>query len=194
MSDKNNQVIIAYFPSADKADSAANQLKEWDKANDAVKLGGVGIMVWDDGKFKTHKVGGRAGGKGAKWGTALGAVTGILSGGVTLIGGAVVGAAGGAVLGSFFHKSLGLTDEDKARLEKNLTGGKAALVAMASESEVEATSAEIRSYGGEVENYAVPDETMEKVEAAEEVHPSEEAESPEEAAPSEGNADEEEKQ
>ena len=58
MSEKNNQVIIAYFPSADKADSAANQLKSWDQANEAVKLGGIGILVWDDGKFKTYKVGG----------------------------------------------------------------------------------------------------------------------------------------
>jgi uncharacterized membrane protein len=171
MSDKNNQVIIAYFPSADKADSAANQLKAWDQANEAVKLGGIGILVWDDGKFRTHKVGGRAGGKGAKWGTALGVVTGILSGGVTLIGGAVAGAAGGAVLGSFFHKSLGLTDDDEARLQKHLAGGGAALVAMADEDEVEATSAQLTSLGGTVENYEIPDETMQKVEATEDVQP-----------------------
>jgi uncharacterized membrane protein len=175
MSDKNNQVIIAYFPSADKADSAANQLKAWDQANEAVKLGGIGIMVWDDGKFKTYKVGGRAGGKGAKWGTALGVVTGILSGGVTLIGGAVAGAAGGAVLGSFFHKSLGLTDDDEARLQKHLAGGGAALVAMADEDEVEATSAQLTSLGGTVENYEIPDETMQKVDATEDVQPVEDS-------------------
>ncbi len=176
MSDKNNQVIIAYFSSADKADSAANQLMAWDQANEAVKLGGIGILVWDDGKFKTYKVGGRAAGKGAKWGTALGVVTGILSGGVTLIGGAVAGAAGGAVLGSFFHKSLGLTDDDEARLEKHLAEGGAALVAMADEDEVDVTSAQISTLGGTVENYEIPDETMEKVEATEEVQPAEESE------------------
>lgn len=67
MAKKNNHVIIAYFSGADKADAAANQLKDWDKANDAVKLGGIGILVWEDGKIKTHKVGGRAAGTGAKW-------------------------------------------------------------------------------------------------------------------------------
>ena len=82
MSDKNKQVIIAYFPGADKADDAADMIKDWDSANDDVKLGGVGILFWEDGKIKTRKVGGRAGKTGAKWGTALGAVAGILSGGV----------------------------------------------------------------------------------------------------------------
>lgn len=109
--------------------------------------------------------------EGAKWGTALGVVTGILSGGVTLIGGAIAGAVGGAVLGSFFHKSLGLSDEDKARMEKNLQGGQAALVIMADEDEVAATSGELTSLGGAVENYTIPEETLEKVEETGEIQP-----------------------
>lgn len=173
MANKNTQVIIAYFDGADKADAAANQLKDWDKANDAVKLGGIGILVWEDGKVKTRKVGGRAAGSGAKWGTILGVATGILSGGVTLIGGALAGAAGGAVLGSFFHKSLGLSDDDNARLEKHLQGGGAALVVMADEDEVAATSDELKSLNGKVESHAVPAETVENAEAAEEVKPAE---------------------
>ena len=96
MASKNSNVIISYFASVDKADTAANLLKSWDEANDAVKLGGIGILYWEDAKIKSTKVGGRATGPGAKWGTILGVATGILSGGVTLIGGAVVGAAGGA--------------------------------------------------------------------------------------------------
>ncbi len=83
-------MIIACFSGADKADAAANQLKVWDKANDAAKLGGIGILVWKDGKIKTRKVGGGATGTGAKWDTVLGITTGILSGGVTLIGGAML--------------------------------------------------------------------------------------------------------
>ena len=43
MAKKDNHVIIAYFPGADKADMAANQLKAWDKATDAIKLGGIGM-------------------------------------------------------------------------------------------------------------------------------------------------------
>jgi uncharacterized membrane protein len=171
MADKNKHVIIAYYVSADKADMAANQIKDWDRANEAIKLGGVGILVWDEGKVKTRKVGERKGGSGAKWGLALGAVTGILSGGVTLIGGALVGAAGGAVLGSFFHKSLGLTDADEARLEDRLRDGGAAVVVMADEDEVAPTVAELVQLGGDVENYAVPAATMSQVEASTDVQP-----------------------
>ena len=80
MAKKDNHVIIAYFPGADKADMAANQLKAWDQANDAIKLGGIGILTWSEGKVHTRKVGTRSAGSGAKWGTILGAATGILSG------------------------------------------------------------------------------------------------------------------
>ena len=169
MADKNRHVIIAFFPGAEKADMAVNQLKAWDKANDAIKLGGIGILVWDKGKVKTRKVGRRAGGTGAKWGLVLGAVTGILSGGATLIGSAVTGAAGGAVLGSLFHKSLGLTDEDKARLEKHLKEGGAAAVVMADGDEVAPTKTELASLGGDVEDYLVPDDTIDQIEGAEDI-------------------------
>jgi uncharacterized membrane protein len=171
MADKNKHVIIAYFRGADKADMATSQLKDWDAANDAIKLGGIGILTWEDGKVKTRKVSQRQGHKGAKWGLALGAVTGILSGGVTLVGGALAGAAGGAILGTFFHKSLGMTDEDEARLEKRLQSGGAAVVVMADEDEVGPTKAELAGLGGEVEDYEVPAETMNQVEASTEVKP-----------------------
>ena len=112
MANKNKHVIIAYYPGADKADQAANHIKDWDKANDDIKLGGIGILTWDKDKVQTRKVGARATGKGAKWGIALGAVTGILSGGVTLVGGALAGVAGGALVGALFHRSLGLSDDE----------------------------------------------------------------------------------
>ncbi len=88
----------------------------------------------------------------------------------------MAGAAGGAVLGSFFHKGLGLSDEDNARLEKNLEGGQAALVVMADADEVAPTSAELKSLGGEVESYEVPEETMNAAEGAEEVKPADSSE------------------
>jgi uncharacterized membrane protein len=167
-------VIIAKFPSAALAEEGASQIKMWDKANDAVKLGGIGILVWEEGKIKTRKVGPRATGTGAKWGTILGVATGILSGGVTLIGGALAGAVGGGVLGAFFHKNLGLSDDDKARLESHLQTGGAALVVMADDVEVAATAAQLSSLGGTVENYEVPAETVAQVEAAEVVQTAEE--------------------
>ena len=88
--DQNSNVIIDYFKGADKADDAADSLKAWDEENDDVKLGGIAILTWQDDKMKTRKVGTRKTGKGAGWGTGLGAAVGVLSGGVTLIGGALV--------------------------------------------------------------------------------------------------------
>jgi uncharacterized membrane protein len=173
MADKANHVVISYFPGKDQAATAADEIKDWDKANNAIKLGGIGILTWQDGKVKTHKLSRVKAGRGANWGLALGAVAGVLSGGVTLIGGAVAGAAAGAVGAKLFHQSLGLSDEDSARLEQRLSGGKAALVVMAAEDEVEATKAELAALGGEVEDYEVPEATMAQVEAATEVEAAE---------------------
>ena len=94
-------------------------------------------------------------------------------------GGALIGAASGAVAGSLFHKSLGLTDADKARLEEHLKKGGAALVAMADENEVEATTKELVGLGGKVEDYKVPEEVMEKVETAQNVEAAAVSEQPE---------------
>ena len=143
----------------------------WDKASKDIKLGGIGILTWEDGKVKTRKVGGRETSEGSGWGLALGAALGILSGGVTLIGGAIAGAAGGAILGSFFHKGLGLSDADKRQLEDHLKDGGAAVVAMADADELDATKAELSSLDGTVEDYQVPDETVDKVEQASDVQP-----------------------
>jgi uncharacterized membrane protein len=169
MAAKANHVVISYFSGKDQAATVADEIKEWDKANDAIKLGGIGILTWKDGKVKTHKLSRVRAGTGAKWGSALGAAAGILSGGVTLIGGAVAGAAVGVVGGKLFHQSLGLSDEDKARLEQRLSNGGAALVVIAAEDEVQATKDELAALGGEVENYQVPEATMAQVAGATEV-------------------------
>jgi uncharacterized membrane protein len=181
MSNKNNHVVIAYFPGVDGADAAAAGLKAWDKATDAVKLGGIGILRWEEGKIKTKKVGTRAAGKGAVWGTVLGAALGILSGGVSLIGGALVGAGAGAVTGALFHKGLGLSDADLARLTEHLKSGGAAVVAMADEDEVEATKAELAKLGGTAEDFQVPAEHVETLQAALDVPPADEEEATDKA-------------
>lgn len=167
MANKNRNLIIAYFPSYEKAEQAAEDLKHWDKQNMDIKLGGIGIMTADeDGKLKTHKVGSRAGGTGAKWGLILGAVTGVLSGGITLIGGAIAGLAAGTVAGALFHKKIGMSDEEKDLLVNHLKGGGAALAVMADDEEVESTKFQLSSQGGQVKSYNVPDEEMEELEAA----------------------------
>ena len=146
MSNKNRNLIIAYFDTADTADAVAVKLKLWDKAVKDIKLGGMGIITLEDDKLKTHKVGARAAGTGAKWGTVLGATgglaVGVLTGGIGLIPGAIAGMGLGAGTGSLFHKRVGLTDADKARLTKHLQGGGAALAVMADDEEVEPTKAE----------------------------------------------------
>jgi len=169
MASKTNNVVISYFAGQDLAATAGDEIRDWDKANDDIKLGGIGILTWKDGEIKTNKLVRASSGAGAKWGMALGVTAGILSGGATLVAGAVAGATVGAVSAKLFHKNIGLTDEDKARLEQRLSTGSAALVVMAADDEVEPTKTELAALGGEVEAYRVPEETMVQVEAAQEV-------------------------
>jgi uncharacterized membrane protein/predicted flap endonuclease-1-like 5' DNA nuclease len=174
MANKNRNLIVAYFPDVDAADHAGRQLKHWDKENKEVKLGGMGIISEKNGKLKTHLIGARAAGTGAKWGTILGAtgglatgvlaVAGVLTGGIGLIPGAIAGLAVGAVGGELFHKRVRMSDEDRARLEAHLKNGGAALAVMADDFEVEPTKAEIASLGGGVEHYAMPDEVLDEIE------------------------------
>jgi hypothetical protein len=132
-------------------------------------------LIWEDGKVKTHEVGGRETVKGNGWDQALGVANGIPSDGVTLIRGAVACAAGGVVLGSFFHKGLGFGDEDKQSLDEHLQAGGATLVVMASVDELNVAKSDLRNLGGTVEDYEVPDETADKVEQATDLQPTADA-------------------
>lgn len=163
MSNQNKNVIISYFDSAEAATAAAEALKNWDKANDDIKLGGIGILTVENGEIKTHSVGASAAGTGAKAGLIIGAVTGILSGGLTLVGGALAGLAGGSLLGSLKPKSLGLTDGDLDAMKAELTNGKAALVVTADDDEVYDTKHEIQRLGGAVVSYTADSEAMEAI-------------------------------
>ena len=167
MSNKNRNLIVAYLDTADEADAVAVKLKHWDKDHKEIKLGGMGIITMEDGKLKADKVGARAAGTGAKWGTILGAAgglaAGLLTGGIGLIPGAIAGLGLGAGTGALFHKRVGLTDADKARLMKHFEDGGAALAVMADDFEVEPTKAEIAELGGDVEYYTVPEEVMREV-------------------------------
>jgi predicted flap endonuclease-1-like 5' DNA nuclease len=166
MANKNKNVIISFFDNKEAAAAAAQSLKTWDKAHDDIKLGGIGILTWENEKIKTRLVGNRATGTGAKLGVILGVAAGVLSGGVTVLGGALVGVAGGALMGTLFHKHLGLKDADKQRLEQHLQSGGAVVVVMADADEVDATKAELAVLGGKVENYVVPEVTVAEIEEA----------------------------
>ncbi len=163
MSNRNQNVIIAYFSSAEQASEAAELLKAWDKADDDIKLGGIGILTIEDGEIKAHNLGAKATGTGAKAGMVIGIVTGILSGGVSLLGGALAGLASGSLIGSLKHKSLGLTDGDLDMLRSELTHGKAALVVTADDHEVYDTVHEIERLGGQVRSYTANRDAMEAI-------------------------------
>jgi uncharacterized membrane protein len=174
MANKNRNLIVAYFPDVDSADSAAQQLKHWDKSIKEIKLGGMGIITEENGELKTHLVGARAAGTGAKWGTIIGAtggfatgvmaVMGVLSGGLGLIPGAVAGLAVGAASGALLHKRIGMADDDRTHLQAHLQDGGAALAVMVDDYEIESTKTEITSLGGDVNHFVLPEDVMDEVE------------------------------
>jgi hypothetical protein len=153
------QLVLAFFANEGAADSAVNNIKAWDKASKDIKLGAIGVLVKDDkGKVKSHKLGQKKSGTFA----VLGALAGVLSGGVTVLGGAVVG----GILGAFFHKGLGLSKEDIARISSELDGGKAAVGVLAESEEVASVSAKLTELGGKPETHEVSEEALEQVQVA----------------------------
>jgi hypothetical protein len=162
------QMVLAFFENEAAADEAVNKMKQWDKASKEVKLGAIGVLVKDDkGKIKTHKLGKRKTGAGA----VLGALAAVLTGGASLLGGAVVG----GILGAFFHKGLGLSKEDLARIGGELDGGKAAVGILAQPDEAAGVSAKLAELGGAPETHEVSDEALEQAEVAAESQPEEPA-------------------
>lgn len=156
MADKS--VVLAFFDDEVAADDAVESLKDWYKANDDVKLSAIGVLVLDDnGKIKTHKLGKRSIGKGAGIGLLLAVIAP-----PTLLAGVI----GGGLLGAFHHKGLGLTSEQRDRIEANLAGGKAAVGVLVGEYEATAVVAKLVDLGGTPETYEVPAEVVAEVEEA----------------------------
>ncbi len=161
-----NQLVLAFFENEAAADAAVNQIKSWDKASNDVKLGAIGVLVKDDkGKIKTHKLGARK----TKTGALLFALAGLLSGGMTVLGGAVFG----GVVGSLFHKGLGMSKEELARIDGDLSGGKAAVAILANPDEAAAVSAKLAELGGAPESHEVSDEAVDEAAAAADMAPEE---------------------
>src|SRR3954447_15789119 len=130
--------VIAVFDDAAKAEQVAHEMMAWDKANEDVKLGAIGLLTrkvgdWGQGEIKTQNFSSRNTGKGAKVGMGLGILAAVVSGGLTLIPGAVGGAIAGGAVGSLSHQGLGLTDDELQGLVKDLDGGRAALLVMCDE-------------------------------------------------------------
>jgi hypothetical protein len=167
----NKQLVLAFFANEAAADQAVDQIKQWDKADKDIKLGAIGVLVKDDkGKVKTHKLGKRKTGTGV----VLGVLAAILSGGVTLLGGII----GGGIVGAFFHKGLGMSKDDLARIGGELDGGKAAVGILTSADEAAAVSAKLSELGGVAETHEVTEEAIDQAAAAAEEAPAEDAETP----------------
>lgn len=156
MSDnKNDNVVVALFPNREAAEAARTQLQAWDKADESVKLGHMGIITKEGGKVKTRVP--RNWGKGM----VVGAVAALLTP-IGLIGGV---AAGGAV-GSFFKKDLNLTKEEAQKIGDHLDEGGAALIVTLDEAEIQPATDQLVSYGGTVRTYIVPTEDLQTVHEA----------------------------
>jgi uncharacterized membrane protein len=149
-------LVLAFFPSEDLADEAAMVVKDSENATEYMKVDGVGVLVKDkDGKVKEHKLGKRAGKKGMGIGVALGVIAGIPTGGLSLVAGAAAGVAGGGIIGEFFHKGLKMTDEDVARIGRELDAGHAAVGVLAWEFETKAVTDKLKELGGTPQTHEV---------------------------------------
>jgi uncharacterized membrane protein len=149
MAETQEQAVIAVFDGVDSADQAAKDLIGWDKANDDIKLGAVGMLTRDDkGEIKTTNYSSRQTSRGAKVGMGLGALTAVLSGGLTLVPGMVGGAVAGGAAGSLFRKGLGVSNADLVKLGDELDGGHAALLVVCTPDDIDATTEYLTAAGG----------------------------------------------
>ncbi len=167
MAKQTKQLIIALYDNEAAAQQAAEDLKAWDKANDDVKAGAVGVLV-SDGKngIKQDLTGPRAGGKGAAIGAILGLIAAVPTGGLSLLGGILGGGLGGGIIGSFFHKHLGMSEQERDGLAKEIAGGRAAVGVLAEADEAGAFTAKLIALGGQPKSYDVSDEAAEQATAA----------------------------
>ena len=149
------QVVLAIFPDEGAADAAAQSLKDWDKLDPDVKLNAIGVLVLDDnGKVKTHKLGRRSWGKGAGIGVVLAALTP-----PTLIAGALAGGA----LGALHHKGLGVDADERDQIANELTDGRAAVGALVTDDQAPAVADQLKVLGGELHVLTPSDEAVEEV-------------------------------
>ncbi len=156
--DKNDNVVITFFANDAAAQEAIDGLKVWDRANDHMKLGEIGVISKDGDKIKTSTK--RKTGKGAAIGAAVGVIGAVLTGGVSLIAGAVGAGALGGVLGAFFKKSMNLTKEEIAIIGQELDAGHVAVVVTCDDFEIPMVTEYMTSSGGKVTTYAVPEAAL----------------------------------
>ena len=157
MADK--QVVLAIFKDEAAADAAVESLKEWNKTNNLdINLTSIGVLVLDDnGKVKTHKLGSRSSAKGAGIGLVLAVIAP-----PSLLAGII----GGGILGHFHPKGLGLDAADRDRIEAELKDGKAAVGVLVDNVAAGEISGELTNLGGDAEVHTVSAENAAEIDAA----------------------------
>ena len=160
MADTTEYAVIASFDGKAQAEQAVHDLMDWDKANEEIKLGAIGLLTreggtWGQGEIKTKNFSSRQTGKGAKIGMGLGVLAAVFSGGLTLIPAAIGGAVAGGAVGSLSRQGLGLSDEELQQLRGELDGGRAAILVMCNENEVQATTDYLVAKGGKLYSHPV---------------------------------------
>ena len=162
--DLNEQIILGFFADSDEADTAADALKKWDKANEEIKLGAMGRLVLDEnGKLDAKRYGAARTGRGALVGGAIGLLAAGLTGGLSLLAGVVGGGAIGGVTGKLTAGSFGLRDEAVDTIKAQLGQGAAALVVLCDSFEVEPTMAQLTSLGGKAESVGVSTKVLQAI-------------------------------
>jgi uncharacterized membrane protein len=156
-------LVLAFFPNERAADDTAAVFKEWVKSNPWVDLEAIGVLVKDEhGNVKTHKLGPREGARGIGVGAVLGIIAAVPTGGLSLVEGAAVGGAGGGVVGSLFHRGLGLSGRDAARIAGRLEAGQAALGVLVPPQQAAAISGELARLGGAAEIHEVSEDAVQE--------------------------------
>jgi|WetSurMetagenome_2_1015567.scaffolds.fasta_scaffold735377_1 outer membrane lipoprotein SlyB len=165
--DENHHVVIALFADRAVAESAMEGIKDYDRINDYFELGTIGTISKEGDKIKTQVD--RKTGKGATIGAVVGVIGAVLTGGASLLVTAVGAGALGGALGSFFKKSMHLTQEEIAQIGQELDGGRVAVVVTCDDFEIPLVTEFMVSSKGTVRTYSVPQEAVAEAAGAPEV-------------------------
>jgi uncharacterized membrane protein len=151
---KDKDLVLAIFENEPKADGAVEALKTWDKSNDMVKLGAVGVLVLDEnGEVKTQKLGKRSVSKGAAIGLVLGMLTPV---------GIAAAAVGGGALGALHRKGLGMNDEERDHIAEELSDGKAAVGVLTTHEEAPMVEQKLKELGGQPEVHGIESDAVQQ--------------------------------
>lgn len=165
--DLNEQIVVGFFTDADAVDRAADALRNWDDANDDVKLGALGrLTLTENGNLEAKRYGAARTTKGALVGGALGLLAAGVTGGLSLLAGAVGGGAIGGVTGKLTAGSFGISDDASDQIKEHLQHGEGAIVVHCDHNELTATMEELKRLGGTVVSLGVSTKVLNAVHQA----------------------------